>query len=146
MIETLFAATSDGFQKLQQLRIKIQPETSERAYSTSSELLSNVLGPALQVLDSSCFVLSDLAKYHPPFSPVPPREHIEIQGREWYEHGILREWHERRRRGLITDVSPEIHQYERVNGLVPSYESQRDNKETARLPQVRLRLLPPAHH
>jgi len=52
---------------------------------------------------------------------VPPDMFSEVKGRDWYEHGVLREWHERRRRGMIDDIY--CHEWEERNNLVPSYES-----------------------
>jgi len=53
---------------------------------------------------------------------VPPDPYIELTGDQWYEHGVLREWHERRRRGLVSINSTRSSTiWELYNGLVPSY-------------------------
>ena len=53
---------------------------------------------------------------------VPPDPYMELTGDQWYEHGVLREWHERRRRGLVGINSTRSSTiWELYNGLVPSY-------------------------
>ncbi|KAK5939617.1 hypothetical protein PMZ80_007996 [Knufia obscura] len=51
---------------------------------------------------------------------VPPETSAHVSGREWYQHGVLREWHARRQRGLL-DVGQRVHNFEARNGLTPSY-------------------------
>lgn len=51
---------------------------------------------------------------------VPPDMTREIDVDSWYEYGELREWHERRRRGLV-DVPNYVEVFEDKHGLTPSY-------------------------
>lgn len=53
---------------------------------------------------------------------VAPDMFKDIKGNEWYEHGVLREWHEQRRRGR-TPTDNSVRRYELINNLIPSYES-----------------------
>jgi len=54
---------------------------------------------------------------------VPPDMFANVTGDQWYEYGILREWHERRKRGMIgnSHLSKIIEDYECRNCLTPSY-------------------------
>jgi len=51
---------------------------------------------------------------------VPPDPFMEIVGDRWYDSGILREWHKRRRWGIINDDT-HAREYEQRNHLVLSY-------------------------
>lgn len=53
---------------------------------------------------------------------VPPDPYMELTGDQWYEHGVLREWHKHRRRGLVNINSTGSSTiWELYNGLIPSY-------------------------
>lgn len=75
----------------------------------------------------------DEAKTSPPFacefnaalSPrlVAPDMTKEVSLDDWYEHSELRDWHERRRRGLI-EVPKNVEDFEDKHKLTPSYRRQ----------------------
>jgi len=61
---------------------------------------------------------------------VPPDMFSEVKGKDWYKLGVLREWHERRRRGIANEVY--CHSWEERNNLVPSYEVDSEIHDTTR--------------
>lgn len=70
------------------------------------------------------------------FNVVPPDTNKEIHNGQWYEHGALREWHERRRRKMchpvssFEDVPCPIDEYERENRAIrPSYLPQLEEED-----------------
>lgn len=138
-VEAACIDTLEVSKRLQELRNAMQTDPSQHHWISHHPMTpNNRMKAVIQSLDSSYLVHSFTAKdergysyHHNSFKFVPPGENIEIKGKEWYEHGILREWHERRRRKGLQFISPEVHKYERINKLVPSYETNTDVKATS---------------
>ncbi len=59
---------------------------------------------------------------------VAPHLYQNIDSHNWYEHGELRDWHERRRRGLVV-ASQEVEEWEDTHGLTPSYRKPRQKRK-----------------
>lgn len=53
---------------------------------------------------------------------VAPNMFRQVKKAEWYEHGILREWHHQRRLG-VAEATRGARRYEKINDLIPSYET-----------------------